>query len=242
MPQYTRIGWACGNFIILICKLPAILSDTANSNDPSQMTNAAKQFWDWFEANNHAYLFLNDIQGDEKERLLNNLLAELHKYCDKLFFEAGGHPDGTQELIISAEGNKEYFEKVEELISKAPQLDNWKFIPFIPARDADFQIDFEGVILKPGEMWFLPLEHPDDQSSIGIRVCMKNYELIKDKKFFMATIFKAIDTIVGEKVFATDIDFIEGSQLPDDPEEEGMIELAELPKYINWKKSKHLKT
>src|SRR5688572_24601729 len=140
------------------------------------MTDTATQFWDWFEANNKAYLFLNQVEHDEKERLLDNLLNELHKHCDKLFFEAGGHPDGTQELIITAEGNKEYFADVEELISKAPQIANWNFISFLPARNADFEIQFEGVTLRPKEMWFLPLEHHDDNGLIGIQVCTKNYE------------------------------------------------------------------
>src|SRR5262245_27302886 len=132
------------------------------------MKEDKKQFWEWFEANNKAYLFLNQVDNKEKERLLNNLLTELHKYCDKLFFEAGGHPDGTQEVIIAAEGNKKYFDKVEELIAAAPKLDGWKFIDFIPPRDPDFEINFEGVKLKPNEMWFLPLEHPEDKSLIGI--------------------------------------------------------------------------
>ena len=48
--------------------------------------------------------------------------------------------------------------------------------------------------------------------------------------------YKILDVLLGEKSAATDIDYIAFDQLPDNPEEEGMIELAELPDYIAWKK------
>ena len=70
--------------------------------------------------------------------LLDELLFHLHEYCDELYFEAGGHPNGIQELIITAEGKIENFEKVEKLISQAPILDNWNFISFIPPRNSSF--------------------------------------------------------------------------------------------------------
>lgn len=202
------------------------------------MKDNINTFWDWFVANNNAYLFLNQVDPIEKERLLGNLLVELHKYCEKLFFEVGGKTDGNQQLIITAEGNTDYFDQVEALVSKAPALDNWTFFALIPPMGSDFQIEFEGVTLVPNEMWFLPLESPGNPSAIGIRVCIRNYELIKDHDYFMSTIYEVLDTVVGEKTFATDIDYIETEQLPDYPEEEGMIELAELGAYIKWKKKK----
>jgi hypothetical protein len=33
MPQYTRIWWACGNFIILIYKLAVIVEKRTAEND-----------------------------------------------------------------------------------------------------------------------------------------------------------------------------------------------------------------
>ena len=50
-----------------------------------------KFFWEWFQANNHKYLFLNDVSEDEKENLMNEFLSHLHEYCDELYFEMGGH-------------------------------------------------------------------------------------------------------------------------------------------------------
>jgi hypothetical protein len=48
-------------------------------------------FWAWFKTNNAKYYYLNQLSdAEEKENLLNIFLKQLHKYCDKLFFEIGG--------------------------------------------------------------------------------------------------------------------------------------------------------
>lgn len=202
------------------------------------MTQKAKNFWNWFSENNKAYLFLNEIENEVKEELLQNLMENLHSYCDKLYFEIGGFPGGDQELIITAEGNPDYFEHVEILIAEAPEIPNWSFIAFIPPREIDFEMDYEGVVLKPAEMWFLPLENSKDPHSIGIRVCTMNYEVIKDHEGLNAAVYKSLDTILGEKSFALDIDYLDINQLPDEPEQMGMIPLSQLPGYVEWKKSK----
>jgi hypothetical protein len=202
------------------------------------MKQSPQQFWKWFEQNNKAYLFLNDIDGESKEQLLNNLLEQLHEYCDNLYFEVGGQPDEDQELIITAEGDTEFFEQVETLISAAPNIPNWTFIPFIPPREVDFKMNYEDVELKPSEMWFLPLELMDKPKAIGIKVCTGNYELVKNSKWLRPAVYKVLDTILGEKSFALDIDHVSLGELPDEPEENGFIELSELMAFVGWKKSK----
>jgi hypothetical protein len=199
------------------------------------------QFWNWFKNNHSAYLFINQIEDkDEKERLLDNLMNSLHKYCDKLYFQIGGHPEEDQELIITAEGDVNYFGFVEELIAHAPALDNWKFIAFLqPNSNDDFYIDYEGIVLASKDMWFLPMDHEDSPSLIGLRVCIKNYDNLKDNEWMQPTVYKIIEAIVGEKAFALDIDYIEIDELPDDPKEDDMIELTGLLSYITWHKSNH---
>jgi len=73
-----------------------------------------QQFWDWFKENEAKYFFLNQINDDnEKERLLVDFLSHLHEYCDQLFFEVGGYPNEKQDLIITAEGDMTFFDKVK---------------------------------------------------------------------------------------------------------------------------------
>lgn len=200
---------------------------------------SANDFWIWFEQNNKPYLFLRDVDPDTKERLLNNFMTQLHKHCDELYFEIGGHPQQDRELIITAEGNTDYFEQVENLINAAPKIVGWNFIAFIPPREVDFEMKYEDVQLKPKEMWFQPLDNSKKLAAIGIKVCMMNFELVKDSKWLQPAVYKILDTIVGEKSFAMDIDYVAIGQLSDEPEEDGMISLVELPDYIKRKKAKY---
>jgi hypothetical protein len=87
-------------------------------------------------------------------------------------------------------------------------------------------------------MWFLPLQSASKPNSIGIKVCTPNYEIIKESKWFKSAIYKMLDAVLGEKSFALDIDHIDFGKLPENPEDQGMIELAELPAFVKWKKAK----
>ena len=201
------------------------------------MKDSAERFWNWFRQHNKGYSFINQVEPEVKEKLMNNLSSELHEYCDKLYFEIGGDTEDCQELIITAEGNKEYFPQVEFLVGAAPEIGKWTFTAFIPPRDVHFKINYEGLVLNPEEMWFMPLENSDKPNLIGISICLRNYELVKDNNFFESAMHKILDVLLGEKSAATDIDYISFDQLPDNPEEKGMIALGELSEYISWKKN-----
>ena len=202
------------------------------------MSNKIISFWNWFKNNNHAFLFTNEVDEDIKEQLLSDFLDELHKYNDKLYFQIGGIPGEDQELIITAEGDAEQFASVEKLIDAAPVINNWRFIAFIQPSDDENTINYEGVEITRSDLWFIPLDSKVNHSSIGIRICVPNYEILKSKEWFGNSVYKLVDTVLGEKSFTLDIDYLDISELPDEPEENGMIELAELPAFIKWKKKK----
>jgi hypothetical protein len=202
------------------------------------MNEKAKKFWTWFKENCDSYLELDKVDKDLKEQLLDCLECKLHEYCEKLYFEIGGIPGEKQELIITAEGKVDFFEQVEFLINSAPVIDNWSFIAFIQPQGGENTINFEGVELKPAEIWFLPLQSASNPLSVGIRVCTSNFEQVKQNEWFKAAVYKTLDTVLGEKSFALDINHVDFGPLPSKPEDNGMIELAELPAYVKWKKSK----
>ena len=205
------------------------------------MSQSTTRFWNWFKANSKSLADINNpsLEEDEKEKILDELLDNLHTYCDKLYFNIGGEYGGRQELTITAEGKTDYFDAVEELIKEAPELEGWSFIAFMQPGDLDYVCVFEDVELRPSEMWFLPLDNKNKPKSIGLRICLPNYELVKDSDWLTAAVFKVLDTVLGEKTLALDINYVDVKPMPDGkPEDNGLIELTDLLAFVNWKKKK----
>jgi hypothetical protein len=204
------------------------------------MKEKAKEFWDWFEEHSKPYLFLNQLDEDTKAALLNNLLSHLQAYSPHLSFEIGGDPEGKQELIITAEGNSNYFEEVNTLISAAPKLDSWDFIAFVPPRGDAFEFGFEDLVLKASDIWFLPLKDLAHPEIVAIKVCTPFYDRLKEYDWLRPAMYKILENILGEQSFALDLQYVDIGELPPLPAEEGMMQIAQLPKYIDWKKAVHL--
>jgi hypothetical protein len=196
-----------------------------------------RKFWDWFQKNEAQYFFLNQISDDdEKENLLETFLEHLHSYCDHLFFEIGGLPDEKQDLIITAEGDTDYFAQVELLINTAPVLEHWNFIAFKPARE-DYTIEYNNITLDPKTLWFIPLNSNNNPQKIGIRLYADEYNETEEEDFLTAA-YLVLDNVLGEKSNALDIGYVEIKNLSSVYNRDDLIELSKLPKYIEWKKSK----
>jgi len=204
------------------------------------MKENAIAFWEWFQEHHKPYLFLSELNEETKAALLNNLFAHLQAYCKYLSFEIGGAPEGKQELIITAEGNANYFEEVNTLIEAAPQLDEWQFIAFVPPRGTEFEFGFEDLKLKPDDIWFLPLKDRAHPEVIAIKVCTPFYDRLKEYEWLRPAMYKILENILGEKSFALDLQYVDIGELPALPAEEGLIQITQLPKYIDWKKAAHL--
>ena len=195
-----------------------------------------RQFWDWFKENEAKYFFLNQIDdNDEKEQYLDELLVQLHLYCENLFFEVGGYPNDKQDLIITAEGNADFFDKAEFLVRQAPQLEHWNVIALKPAMEAD-TIQYNKIQLSPETMWFIPLSNEKSQK-LGLRVYIDQYNPADAGNFLTAT-YLVLDNILGEKSSALDIGYVEIENLPVSSQRDELIELIKLPRYIKWKKDK----
>ena len=197
----------------------------------------ADQFWQWFKENNTAYTFLGTVEEGVKEQLLDEFLEKLHNYCDQLYFEIGGDPCNNTELIITASGNIKYFGKVEELIARAPVLHPWIFIALKPPTKGHFKSRWESLELNSEDLWFLSFSKAGS-TDLGIRVCLKNYELIKSNKALMPLLYIMIDTLLGERSAALDIKYVDANSLPDQPKEKGLYPIEKLPAFLAYRISR----
>jgi len=199
----------------------------------------AAKFWKWFAANNHSYLFLNEVDEQEKERIIDDLLVHLHHYSEHLFFEIGGLPgDDRMELVITAEGVHEYFPKVEELADAAPELPRWKVVKFKQPNGPGFTLEYHGKKFNPDTILFVPLHSEDNPESIGLRVCYPDYTE-EEKNIYLNGTYIIIDSLIGEQSAVLDIDYLEVAALPDDVEEGDYPMLSTLGQLI--KERKHFK-
>ena len=194
---------------------------------------ASTQFWDWFQRHHTTYTLLGSVETCEKDQLLDDLLANLHAYCDQLYFQIGGYEEDDLELIITAEGRKEYFPQVEALVQDAPLMEGWTVTPFKQPAGGHFKIHWDDITLDTNDVWFEPLES-EGPSHLGIRVYLRNHDRLQGKEQFRSVLCTFIETIVGEAAFARDIDYIDSELQPGNPEEEDLMPILELPEYIDW--------
>ena len=99
---------------------------------------------------------------------------------------------------------------------------------------------FRSVVLKASDIWFLPLKDLAHPEIVAIKVCTPHYDRLKEYDWLRPAMYKILENILGEKSFALDLQYVDIGELPPMPSEEGLMQIAQLPKYIDWKKAVHL--
>ncbi len=197
----------------------------------------AKQFWSWFEANNAKYLFLNEMTSDVKEQAIKTFQAELHDYCQSVYFLIGNETEARKkELIITAEGNKDYFSHVEFLIDNAPKLVRWELLKFKPPMGSGFKAVIQNREFDPRVTRCMLLEDAEQPGTIGLRMYYNDFNLTYKRNFAYGT-YVMLDMLLGEKSATLDIDHLEIVKTPDNIEEMDFIYLDQIKKYIDIKKA-----
>ena len=188
-----------------------------------------RAFWHWFEANESRY---RDVEVPEKEELLDALLEELHDYCPGLWFETGTADDGVHELIVSAEGDTDYFSAVRTLVATAPAIANWRFIAFKPAMGFAFTTQYKGIVFDPDSTWFLPLRASADPASFGLRVAYGHFDERRRQDFLSGT-YIMLECVLGELALAEQVRHVEVAFLPSSPGMSGYRPLTSLLDYLD---------
>jgi hypothetical protein len=159
-----------------------------------------QDFWRWFQRNEAA---LFDFERDQ-ERTFNRLAAEMHKVHPSLTFEFGPKQGNRREFVISADGIREAFPKVESLFAAAPPLPKWKFIKFRPRREP-FDLTYDGVSVKASAVSVLL--QPDGQKA-GLTVVIPGYTRAAHKTY-LGIAFLLLDQAIGEYDVETRVGFID---------------------------------
>ncbi len=147
-------------------------------------------------------------------------MVQLHKYNPHLDIIIKNKKTKA-ELIITAHGNPYLFKDVELLVYHAPKIKRWHITAFLqPQLDIeqyekglDKALNYYGISLRISEMYFTLLPVPNKPFDFGIKVFLKNYFLYEDHPRLQDAVFVQIEHLIGEKLFANTISFIEIDQL-----------------------------
>lgn len=199
-------------------------------------SDKARDFWNWFTRNNSKYLFLSEVDEEEKNKLMQELLSHLHEYCEHLYFEVGGHSkDDKVDLVITAEGIVKHFDKVEELVDAAPELSSWRFLKFRQPHGPGIRAEFAGRIFDPEEIIFISLYSEEDPDGIGIQVCYPDFNE-EERNIFINGTYILLDSLIGERSVALDIEHLDVIKTPEDISEDDYPRLSHLAQTIKERK------
>lgn len=158
------------------------------------------EFWKWFSKHENEYY---ELEGniEDKFKSLEKYLTQIHS--DLTFEFSADLIDGKREFIISADGFKDAFPYVINIVENSPlNTRKWKLIAF-RQRNGMNEIEYEGVILNPENLSFsYELVDRKGKKEIDIDVYVTELELSDET---VGAIFIFLDNLIGEYDVATKI-------------------------------------
>ena len=193
-------------------------------------SNPEEDFWKWF-AKNEKFIYENVENKDKQEKLFDDISSRLHKIDENLVFEFSPiHDNKIREFSISADGIKESFPAVENLISKSPKIINWQFNAFrqrVPGDD--LTLDFGKFKIGYDDIYF---RHSTSNNELGIELNIRNYD---ESAQMQNAIYVLLDGLLGEYDVTMNIDWIEWIKL-DENNIDNLDKLTELRYLIDSRK------
>jgi hypothetical protein len=119
--------------------------------------NLIDEFWKLFGQNELTY---RKIFDERETDLIDDILNKLTEIQNGLAVEFEKLNE-IYVMTISADGVEEYFNIVQEIIDKAPSIENWEFIAFRQPYDKErlqkFVLSVYGYSFDPKQIMFLPI-------------------------------------------------------------------------------------
>lgn len=191
---------------------------------------AIKNFWGWFMKNEHLFYFGTDNEA-ERETLFNQVSAQLKALNETIVYEFSPiRKDNTKEFCISADGMKDAFDDVKEILNFAPKHEHWEFTAFrqrIPNESlvikmGAIQIGYDDIYFRCGEQ----------EGEFGIELNIRDYtESGREQN----AILILLDALIGEYDAVMEIDFVDWKKL-DESKKENYLPFVALRRIIDERK------
>ncbi|GGH27778.1 DUF695 domain-containing protein [Sphingobacterium alkalisoli] len=197
-----------------------------------------KDFWIWFVANEPTFYKAVKTGKNIEDDFFNKLSSKLEELKDGFFYLTGMCDDNTAELIFTPDGVLKNIVFVEELVSSAPIIPNWKFTALKPALDienvgirmADYRFDSENLS-------FYSIEHKNYPDEVDIVVAHNDYKE-DDKSTIINGTYLFVDNYLGELNSVTSIDNL--TVISKDQAEKELLPIAKLKSYLIWREKEFI--
>jgi hypothetical protein len=184
-------------------------------------TSREARFWEWFARNSDRLL---SFEAD-REAVFDDLQRALAKVQPDLVFEFGPLSDGRRTFVVSADGIRQNFPAVVDLVAAAPELPAWHVLAFRQPMDSIPRVELaDGTGLRAEDVWFL--DEPQGEL-VGLHLFVRDLTP-QNASAVQRVLYLLLDAALGEYDVETRVGFIDPRPLPDDPAELGLKRLDTL--------------
>ena len=192
------------------------------------------KFWEWFKGYAPT---IKTVTKENADLILDLILEELQRIRNGLAIEiTSSNNSDLKNLIISANGDINKFDFVEEIVAKAPDIKGWKIVAFRQrAQDPDLSIDIPNLIkFEVSKMYFMPL---GDRENLDLIIFVPGI-LGKPKEMIAYYGLIVIDYLIGEYDSITKVRYYDFQDIEALEETDEVLPLSVLPKFIDVHKKK----
>jgi len=189
-----------------------------------------EKFWRWFQANEKG---LREFQKNP-DKILTQVLDSARQIQIGLAIEFEPPKNNIINVTISADGNRNLFPIVKEIVERAPKIEGWSFVAFRQRMSSD---KVKGMVLKaqdhelnPDKMKFFPVVSGDNLDVIiyANNVTEENYNQVAYGGLLL------LDNILGEYDCVTKVRSYDFQNMPTKLEElKDLKPLLDLAEYVD---------
>lgn len=130
---------------------------------------APATFWSWFAQ--HEAEFAKATSQAELTAVVEQASAQIEKVCSGLVAEVEPRPlPERPRLVVSADGHREWFKCVEEVVAAAPPLQHWEVVAFRQRGHGTAEIRVAGGQFGLNDFFFRPVGRTGGKVDIEIQV------------------------------------------------------------------------
>lgn len=193
-------------------------------------TDPVASFWNWFAENEGN---LRKFE-ENSSRYLHEMLGKIRKISPGLALELEPPRSGSIIMTISANGDRNLFDTVRNIIAKAPSIEGWKFHAFRQRMSAEqagsVKMQSGEHVIDPQKMKFFPIR---DNGDLNIIVYVNGITEANFNQIAYGSL-TLLDNILGEFDCVMKVKNYDFHSMPTNQEELAtLLPLLDLPVYVD---------